>query len=334
VGRARRSRREFAGRGNLCFENQNIEHLPYENGTFDEVFGSSMLPPATPTLLHRLVCPMGALVDILPLARGNAGSLHIVSRRRGNVSTGNRDNWAAKPALREYYTREVYDPIFAELVPGTTLEIGSGALLLAEHFARRMPNRKLVTTDLTDQPGLDFGGVDCHDLPFEGGRYGNVICLHVLHHLACPAAAMREMARVLRPGGRLVFVEPWTRGAGRLFYKYLHHEGFETLDDPWSYQADGDKAVMDANVALARLLLEDHGGELTRHVPELTILRKRFFAGGSYLATGGFRRSRGAPAWAVRLLCNIEHRIPQAMMRKVCLQCQYVLEKRSAKANS
>jgi SAM-dependent methyltransferase len=45
-------------------------------------------------------------------------------------------------------------------------------------------------------------------LPFQGATFDLVFARYVLEHLERPAAAFREMRRVLRPGGRLVFQTP------------------------------------------------------------------------------------------------------------------------------
>lgn len=45
-------------------------------------------------------------------------------------------------------------------------------------------------------------------LPFENGTFDLVTCQTVLMHLADPLAAVREMARVARPGGTVLVVEP------------------------------------------------------------------------------------------------------------------------------
>jgi SAM-dependent methyltransferase len=61
---------------------------------------------------------------------------------------------------------------------------------------------------------------DAHALDFPDGTFQGVTCTRVLQHVEDPSAAVREMARVLAPGGRIVLLEPdwdgWTLDADDL----------------------------------------------------------------------------------------------------------------------
>ena len=69
---------------------------------------------------------------------------------------------------------------------------------------------RYVGVDVTG-PGADVRG-DAHALPFGRTVFDHVITNAVLEHVADPFLAVREVARVLRPGGRLsgsvAFLEP------------------------------------------------------------------------------------------------------------------------------
>lgn len=56
--------------------------------------------------------------------------------------------------------------------------------------------------------GVIFQQGDVTRLPFPDASFDVVFCRYLLVHLANPASAMREMMRVVRPGGRAVAYEP------------------------------------------------------------------------------------------------------------------------------
>jgi ubiquinone/menaquinone biosynthesis C-methylase UbiE len=67
-------------------------------------------------------------------------------------------------------------------------------------FRRAFPG---VSTDL-----FSFCQGDATSLPLPAEAFDVVTCQTVLMHLAAPKAALREMLRILRPGGLLICVEP------------------------------------------------------------------------------------------------------------------------------
>ena len=71
---------------------------------------------------------------------------------------------------------------------------------------RAMANVRYTSIDLTS-PLADLP-MDVTDLVFADGYFDAVICVHVLEHVEDDARAMREINRVLRPGGRAFVISP------------------------------------------------------------------------------------------------------------------------------
>jgi SAM-dependent methyltransferase len=61
-----------------------------------------------------------------------------------------------------------------------------------------------------------FAAADACRLPFTTGAFDSTYCVAVLQHIGDTASAVREFARVTRPGGRVVAVEP--DNAARYWY--------------------------------------------------------------------------------------------------------------------
>jgi SAM-dependent methyltransferase len=104
------------------------------------------------------------------------------------------------------------------LKPGErVLDIGSGtgeqARLLAEAVGETGevigldPNDGMRTEAARRAPRARFVAGTAYDLPFPDGSLDAVTCERLFQHLDEPGRATREIARVLRPGGRVVITD-------------------------------------------------------------------------------------------------------------------------------
>ncbi len=99
------------------------------------------------------------------------------------------------------------------------LDVGCGDGTLLHRIADRWPTAELVGVDVVvPDPCLGSGRIKLvkadlrNDLPFRSRCMDLVVCSETLEHLADPGRQLREMARVLRSGGRLVVTIPNATG--------------------------------------------------------------------------------------------------------------------------
>lgn len=57
-------------------------------------------------------------------------------------------------------------------------------------------------------PGAPVVRLDALALPFADAAFDGILCTNSFHHYPDPPACLRQMRRVLKPGGRLVLVDP------------------------------------------------------------------------------------------------------------------------------
>ncbi len=125
---------------------------------------------------------------------------------------------------------------------GIALDVGSGPGNVTASLARAAgPDGLALGVDIFEAmlqravrneagPQVGFIKADAQRLPFRDNAFDAVISTAVLQLVPNPAAALAEMARVLRPDGRLAIMVPT---AGRLarFWQKLPNAGAHVFDD-------------------------------------------------------------------------------------------------------
>ena len=126
---------------------------------------------------------------------------------------------------------------------GRVLDVGCGAGSVAKAVKRERPDLDVAGCDVSrstiaiaeaSAEGVDFRLAQAEKLPFADGRFDFVWIFDVLEHVEKPEQVLREVARVLRPGGGFHIVLPleaqsWTLyhfiGCGTRWTAKVRHGG-------------------------------------------------------------------------------------------------------------
>lgn len=174
----------------------------------------------------------------------------------------------------------VYDPFLAvaerrglakarrellSTLQGRVLEIGAGTGLNMPYYP---PGVDVAFTEPDPhmavrlrKRGADVVAAGAEELPFPGGSFDAVVSTLVLCTVPDVPASLREIRRVLKPEGRLVFIEHVRAPAGSSLERWQ-----DRLHGPWKAFACGCHCNRDlrASLAAAGFALEDvHSHEWT-----------------------------------------------------------------------
>jgi SAM-dependent methyltransferase len=103
--------------------------------------------------------------------------------------------WAVRKPLAEWLRREG-----AAAGGARVLDVGCGLKPYYPFFADAA---EYVGVDVAESPSADVVGF-VESLPIDDDSFDIVLCTQVLEHVDDPAAAVREMHRVTKPGGRVL----------------------------------------------------------------------------------------------------------------------------------
>jgi SAM-dependent methyltransferase len=108
--------------------------------------------------------------------------------------------------------REFAFAAVAEIAPRKVLEVGGGEGELAERIRHEL-GAEVIGIDQSERmveiqrsKGIDARVGDVQELPFADGEFDGVVAAWMLYHVSDLDRGLAEIARVLKPGGRLVAV--------------------------------------------------------------------------------------------------------------------------------
>lgn len=180
-------------------------------------------------------------------------------------------------ALGHVAIHETVENILRDETPGRVLDVPAGEGALAVRL--KALGHEVSCCDLYPQifklEGVDIklGDLD-KTLPYEDRSFDHIVCVEGLEHIENPANAIREFARLLRPGGLLVISVPNIMNIEErlkwLFFGYTSHFkplSSAALDDIRRDYGDTMEVALHVNpigYSEVRYLLEKTGFELEK----------------------------------------------------------------------
>jgi SAM-dependent methyltransferase len=232
-----------------------------------------------------------------------------------------RKIWQQKKILRKIY-QHWYEEIICDLKqgPGKIIEIGSGT----GNFKEYMPNS--ISSDIEKSSWLDMC-FDAHHIPFKKNSVSNIIMIDVLHHLENPLKFLKEAARVLEPGGRLIMNEPYPSFFSSIIYRVFHPEPFLMNIDYFKLQTKKSDPWK-SNQAIPYLLFFKQKLKLMKALEnkfKIKKINKMSFI--LYPASGGFENRSLIPNILIPLFFTFE-KLLSPFAKFLAFRCYIVLEKK------
>lgn len=222
--------------------------------------------------------------------------------------------------------RLVYRSIFAELMKyagnGTVLDIGAGVGFL------KIDHPNVTTSDVVKTPFVDCA-VSAYDIEASGCLWDAIVAMDVLHHLREPLRFLASASRSLKPGGRIVLIEPAATAFGRWFYRRFHHEPClpGQLAAPYRFEAD-DADGNFANMGMGWALFQRDRDAMEKQLEGMGLTVRSVFYRDlfAYPATGGLSHRQFLPTWVLKGFLGVERVLPQWVLRRTGLRMLIVLE--------
>jgi SAM-dependent methyltransferase len=237
----------------------------------------------------------------------------------------NLKHWNRKPLLRQQY-QIFYNEIAKSLIDipdGPILECGSGIGNLKSVLPQA------ITSDLFPNPWLDRQE-NIYALNFGDNSLSGIVLFDVFHHLEYPGTALKELHRVLKPGGRVVIFEPAMGLLGRIALGLFHHEPLG-LNKPITWEAPTDFNPNQTNYYAAqgnawRIFRER---KYQNMLAQNNSLKIQYYTALAWLMSGGFRGPQLCPIILTSVIYKIDQLIGAVFPEKFASRLLICLMKKS-----
>ena len=218
--------------------------------------------------------------------------------------------WECKVVLHRCYIEfhRLMAGYLSNLPSGRIVELGSGMGNIHE----TIPN--CFRTDLFPYPWIDQVE-NAYKLTFTNASLSDLLMVDVFHHLRYPGTALKEFQRVLKPGGRVIMMEPGLSALGYLVFGPLHPEPIGTAKQiQWSAPEGWSPEKIDyysGQGNAARIFVQNYFASELRDWKVVEVKRIPALA---YAASGGYSGPQLYPTFAypfVKLLEKLMQPFPK-----------------------
>ena len=195
----------------------------------------------------------------------------------------------------EYYG--IFKENIKDIPDGLKIELGSGGGFLKEVIT------DVITSDVLELPDVDKVFF-AEKIPYPDESVAAFFLLDTLHHIKEPDKFFSEINRCLKPGAKIIMIEPTNTLFSRLVFKYIHHEQFDEKKDEWVVGGAG--RLADANIAMPWIIFSRDREKFLQKYPDLEILQINKHTPFRMFLSGGLSYRQFVPSSSFKFFTNIE----------------------------
>ena len=173
---------------------------------------------------------------------------------------------------------------------GLRVEIGSGSSLFKQYYP------EVITTDIEPSPYI-YKVLDAQNMDFEDSSVHAIYGINCFHHFPQPEKFVKELIRVLNPGGGCILIEPYYGPFATFIYSNIHkQEHFNKNQVEWSNKKNNMNIMSGANQALSYIVFHRDVEKFNTLFPSLEIvIEKPLNNYLRYLLSGGLNFRQFVP---------------------------------------